>query len=129
MTASSNRLLMIALDGGDLKFIRRRLDRLPTMRAALEKGGLIETTMPPGLPGAAWHTFTNACEPGKHGLYQHLIWNPARMGRHARSRAVAQMSRRCFSELAKARSGVRRPYAKRLLNLPTFTGGYYEAQI
>jgi predicted AlkP superfamily phosphohydrolase/phosphomutase len=70
---------MIALDGGDLKFIRRRLDRLPTMRAALEKGGLIETTMPPGLPGAAWHTFTNACEPGKHGLYQHLIWNPARM--------------------------------------------------
>ncbi len=71
---------MIGLDGGDLHFIRRRLAELPRLRAALETGELYETTMPPGLPGAAWHTFTNACEPGTHGLYQHLIWDPSRMG-------------------------------------------------
>ena len=75
-----HRLVALGLDGGDLAFIRRNRRSLPVLSAALERGVVMEPQSPEALSGAVWPTFYNGCSPGVHGVYQHLVWDPQRMG-------------------------------------------------
>ncbi len=77
---SPPRLLMLGLDGGDLDFIRSRSAKLPTLGDAIENWRLFEPEAPRALSGSVWPTFYTGSEPGEHGIYQHLVWDPQRMG-------------------------------------------------
>jgi len=76
----ASRLLLIGLDAGDLAFLRARSGALPTFGRLLGSGRLFETRSPKALSGAVWPTFYTGHHPGEHGIYQHLLWDPARMG-------------------------------------------------
>ncbi len=80
MNRVPQRLLMLGLDGADLDFIRTRAEHLPTLNRALSSGPLFEPKAPEALSGSVWPTFYSGCHPGIHGMYQHLVWDAARMG-------------------------------------------------
>ena len=70
----------IGLDAGDIVFIERHLNELPSLAAAIENGVLTElrsTGME--FTGSVWPTFFTGRLPGEHGIYHHLQWDPARM--------------------------------------------------
>ncbi|MGD8679950.1 MAG: alkaline phosphatase family protein [Lysobacterales bacterium] len=79
-SGTPHRLVALGLDGGDLAYIRRNRRSLPVLSAALERGVVMEPHSPEALSGAVWPTFYNGCSPGVHGVYQHLVWDPQRMG-------------------------------------------------
>ncbi|MDX1383571.1 MAG: alkaline phosphatase family protein [Thermoanaerobaculia bacterium] len=81
LTRSGRRqLLMLGLDGADLDLIRGWSDRLPTLGRALTDWQRYEPAAPAALSGSVWPTFYNGAHPGIHGVYQHLVWDPERMG-------------------------------------------------
>lgn len=73
-------LLCIGLDGGDLPFIERRRSHLPVLDGLLSRGTAVRADGYRALNGCSWHCFTTARPPREHGLYQHLNWDPPRMG-------------------------------------------------
>jgi len=75
-----NKLLAIGLDGGDLYYIRSRLDHLPNLAKLVQRAEICEPVAPQSLSGSVWPTFYTASDPGHHGIYQHLLWDPVRMG-------------------------------------------------
>lgn len=84
------RLLMIGLDGADLRYIRARAGALPILKAALDAGQVFEPEAPEALTGSVWPTFYTGKSPGEHGIYQHLVWDSARMKmRHIDSEWIA----------------------------------------
>jgi len=76
----SNKLLAIGLDAGDLYFIQSRLDHLPNLAKLVARSQIFRPASPVSLSGSVWPTFYTGSEPGHHGIYQHLLWNPQRMG-------------------------------------------------
>lgn len=80
LNKASQRLLMLGLDGADLHFIRSHADALPTLAKALDTGVLFEPAAPEALSGSVSPTFYSGNHPGMHGMYQHLVWDPDRMG-------------------------------------------------
>lgn len=74
------RLLAIGLDGGESDFIRSWREALPTLARLLDQGAFQKTGAPRALSGAVWPTFYSGRHPGEHGVYQHLVWDPQRMG-------------------------------------------------
>ena len=77
---SPNKVLAIGLDAGDLNFIETRLELLPNLAKLLDRSQVYRPQSPLGLSGSVWPTFYTGSEPGHHGIYQHLLWNPERMG-------------------------------------------------
>lgn len=71
---------MLGLDGADLAYIRAHAEALPTLGRALSRGALYEPAAPAALSGSVWPTFYSGKHPGMHGMYQHLVWDSARMG-------------------------------------------------
>lgn len=74
------RLVVIGLDGADIDYIRSRTGSLPVLRSALQSGRVFLPRPPRALSGSVWPTFYTGTEPGHHGIYQHLVWDPGRMG-------------------------------------------------
>ncbi|MGF1457198.1 MAG: alkaline phosphatase family protein [Alphaproteobacteria bacterium] len=75
-----SRLLALGLDGAEFDFIRARARDLPTLSGLIERGTVHRLEAPKALSGAVWPTFYNGAQPGVHGMYQHLVWDSARMG-------------------------------------------------
>lgn len=78
--SAMKRLLLLGLDGGDIDFIESRAPALPCMQEKLKSGKLFKLDTPKALSGSVWPTFYNGVNPGIHGIYQHLLWDPKRMG-------------------------------------------------
>ncbi|MEJ2232008.1 MAG: alkaline phosphatase family protein, partial [Nitrospirales bacterium] len=74
------RLLLLGLDAGDLAYIQPRVSALPFLQHRMKFGKTVRLDAPKALSGSVWPTFYNGVEPGWHGIYQHLVWNPTRMG-------------------------------------------------
>lgn len=77
---NKKKLLAIGLDGGDLNYIQSRLDHLPHISKLFSQAEVFRPAAPESLSGSVWPTFYSASEPGHHGIYQHLLWDPSRMG-------------------------------------------------
>ncbi len=77
---SNTKVVALGLDGADLDYIRSRIRWLPVLRSALESGRLFLPRAPEALSGSVWPTFYTGTGPGHHGIYQHLVWDPERMG-------------------------------------------------
>lgn len=74
------RLVAIGLDAADIDYIRSRSRSLPVLRSALESASVFLPRPPRALSGSVWPTFYTGTGPGQHGIYQHLVWDPERMG-------------------------------------------------
>ena len=76
----SGRLAMIGLDAADLGLIRSASSTLPNLTRALS-GGTLHTIRSPAdlLTGSVWPTFYTGSNPGTHGIYHHLQWDPKSM--------------------------------------------------
>lgn len=75
-----NKLLAIGLDAGDLVFIKSRREHLPNLSKILDRSDVYNPESPKSLSGSVWPTFYTGSQPGYHGIYQHLLWDPKRMG-------------------------------------------------
>ena len=74
------RLAMIGLDAADLGFIQSSSSELPNLRRVLGRS-FLQTIRSPAdlLTGSVWPTFATATNPGEHGMYHHLQWDPNAM--------------------------------------------------
>lgn len=69
------RVVVIGLDGATFDLISPWVEegKLPAFGHLLEEGvsGELRTVIPPLTP-AAWNSFATGCNPGKHGMFDHL---------------------------------------------------------
>src|SRR5690348_13974837 len=71
---------MIGIDAAALSFIHRYKEQLPSFAHLLDSSFVQPLTVPgDSLPGAVWPSFANGNEPGEHGIYHHLQWDPYEM--------------------------------------------------
>lgn len=71
---------MLGIDAGDLAFIQSNIAQLPNFKRLFETGivNSLKTTSEL-LTGSVWPTFYTGTNPGEHGIYHHLQWDPASM--------------------------------------------------
>ncbi len=73
------RILCIGLDGATWHILRPRMAQgeLPNLKRLCEAGatGGLESILPPETP-AAWPSFMTGKNPGKHGVFDFLVYNP-----------------------------------------------------
>jgi predicted AlkP superfamily phosphohydrolase/phosphomutase len=78
--AGGDNVLAIGLDACDLSFIQSRKGRLPLLAKLTEAKFFCEPAAPKALTGSVWPSFYTSSHPGRHGIYQHIVWDPQRMG-------------------------------------------------
>jgi len=78
MRAADN-VLAIGLDACDLSFIHSRKARLPLLAKLTEAKFFCEPAAPKALTGSVWPSFYTSSHPGRHGIYQHIVWDAQRM--------------------------------------------------
>jgi predicted AlkP superfamily phosphohydrolase/phosphomutase len=80
MPSERLRAIVIGLDGATFDLILPRVKEgyLPTFKRLLEEGswGELKSTLPP-LTGPAWSSFMTGKNPGKHGVFDFMVRNPA----------------------------------------------------
>jgi predicted AlkP superfamily phosphohydrolase/phosphomutase len=80
---------MLELDSLSLPFLRRHAEQLPTFRALLESGTLVQTDSTANIASASvWPTFATGQLPGSHGHYFPFQWHAGEM-RYYRNYAAA----------------------------------------
>jgi predicted AlkP superfamily phosphohydrolase/phosphomutase len=78
--SSRVRIAMFGLDAADLGLIRSASSTLPNLTRVLAGGVLHKIRSPADLlTGSVWPTFYTASNPGAHGIYHHLQWDPESM--------------------------------------------------
>ncbi|MET0153656.1 MAG: alkaline phosphatase family protein [Candidatus Binatia bacterium] len=102
----TSRLLMVAVDAGELSFIRGALPSLPTFRRLFDEGVFHPLASSAEYVSASvWPTMYTGTMPGEHGISQHIQWDPAAM----RMRRIASDWLYCepfWYDLARAGLGV-----------------------
>ncbi len=80
MMRTRERVLAVAIDSADARFVRRLLDdgRLPSLRALLV-GGVWGGVRSPTPGGAVWPTFVTGASPAVHGCNGEWGWQPTTM--------------------------------------------------
>src|SRR4029079_4216022 len=78
MRAADN-VLAIGLDACDLSFIHSRKAPLPLLAKLTEAKFFCEPAAPKALTGSVWPSFYTSSHPGRHGNYQHIVWDAQRM--------------------------------------------------
>lgn len=73
------KLLAIGFDAADIDFILARRSLLPVLSGLLDRGRLFRFPGNVDLAGSVWQNFSTGTEPGEHGHYQHLAWDPEQM--------------------------------------------------
>lgn len=75
-----HRVLMIAVDAGELSLIRASLPSLPTFRRLLEEAALFPLrSSAEHISASVWPTMYTGASPGEHGISQHIQWDPTGM--------------------------------------------------
>jgi predicted AlkP superfamily phosphohydrolase/phosphomutase len=97
---------MLAVDAGELSFIRGALPSLPTFRRLLDEGALFPLRSTAEYVSASvWPSMYTGTPPGEHGISQHIQWDPDGM----RMRRIADDWIYCepfWYDLARAGRGV-----------------------
>jgi predicted AlkP superfamily phosphohydrolase/phosphomutase len=75
-----DKVLAIGLDACDLSVVRARKAQLPLLAKLTEAKFFLEPAAPKALTGSVWPSFYTGSHPGCHGIYQHIVWDPERMG-------------------------------------------------
>ncbi len=77
---NGSRVLMIGLDSADLDYIEPRLASLPNLQR-LFSGGIVRRLGTPAdtMSACVWPTFFTGTQPGHHGQYFPIQWDPAAM--------------------------------------------------
>lgn len=79
-TTNGSRVLMIGLDSADIDYIESRLQSLPNLRRVFGEGIVRRLETPASVMAASpWQTFYTASDPGHHGHYFPIQWDPATM--------------------------------------------------
>jgi predicted AlkP superfamily phosphohydrolase/phosphomutase len=79
-TTNGSRVLMIGLDSADIDYVESRLQSLPNLRRVFGEGIVRRLETPASVMAAsAWQTFYTASDPGHHGHYFPIQWDPATM--------------------------------------------------
>lgn len=84
---TAKRLLMLAIDAGDIRFIRESLQDLPTLRRLLGEGEFFPLQSTANITSASvWPSFYTGKMPQEHGITHHIQWdaNAMRMRRLSR---------------------------------------------
>ncbi|MFT5141299.1 MAG: putative AlkP superfamily phosphohydrolase/phosphomutase, partial [Rhodothermales bacterium] len=77
---NSRRVFMLQLDAVDQSFIKDNFDQLPNLRQVFENGQFVSTRSTSKLlEASAWASFASASDPGVHGQYFPLQWDPKTM--------------------------------------------------
>src|SRR5262245_1633884 len=77
---SRPRVLMVAVDAGELSFIRMHLPKLPTFQHLLSDGHLFQfRSSAEHIPASVWPTMYMGKSAGEHGISQHIQWDPSSM--------------------------------------------------
>ena len=80
---SDTRVVVFGVDGLDPVMLQERIDRgeLPNFARLVERGALLPlgTSWPPQSP-VAWSNFITGTNPGKHGLYDFIHFDPRSYG-------------------------------------------------
>lgn len=80
---ASRRVFMLQLDSVNLEFIQDHLDDLPNLKRLFEAGSLQHTkSTADEIKASAWASFASASDPGTHGQYFPLQWDPESMSMH-----------------------------------------------
>ena len=78
-TLQNRRVVVIGLDGATWDLFRPRMEagRLPNLKRIVDNGasGDLESIYPPETP-AAWPSFMTGKNPGKHGVFDFLVYDP-----------------------------------------------------
>lgn len=97
---------MIAVDAGELSFIRASLPHLPTFRRLLEQAALFPLrSSAEHISASVWPTMYTGTSPGEHGISLHIQWDPAGM-RMRRISSDWVYSEPFWYDLARAGRGV-----------------------
>lgn len=79
MSGINRRIIAIGLDGATWDLFRPRMEsgRMPTLKRLAENGavGNMQSVYPPETP-AAWSSFMTGKNPGKHGVFDFLVYDP-----------------------------------------------------
>ena len=74
------KLLMLAIDAGDIEFIKSSLADLPTLRRVFDEGTYFPLESTAEYSSASiWPSFYTGQMPGEHGISQHIQWDPKAM--------------------------------------------------
>ncbi len=72
--------VMLGIDAGDLAFIQQHGEQLPVLKKWIANAGVtVLDSTSKLLPGSVWPTFYTGTNPGEHGIYHHLQWDPGAM--------------------------------------------------
>ena len=82
-SAAIPRIVVLGFDGVDPRVLREYVERgeLAAMRALIEAGGLhlLESEIPPESP-VAWASILTGVNPGRHGIFDFVVRDPATTG-------------------------------------------------
>lgn len=82
---SQQKVMVIGLDGATWSVLRPRMESglMPNLRAIVEQGahGNLRSIFPPETP-AAWPSFMTGKNPGKHGVFDFLVYDPEMKTHH-----------------------------------------------
>ena len=74
------KLLMLAIDAGDIEFIKSSLADLPTLQRVFDEGMYFPLESTAEYTSASiWPSFYTGQMPGEHGISQHIQWDPKTM--------------------------------------------------
>ena len=97
---------MVAVDAGELSFIRAWLHDLPNFRRLLQEGVLFPLrSSAEHIAASVWPTMYTGKSAGEHGISQHIQWDPSAM----RMRRIASDWTYCepfWYDIARAGLGV-----------------------
>lgn len=97
---------MVAVDAGELSFIRASLQELPNFRRLLQEGVLFPLrSSAEHIAASVWPTMYTGKSAGEHGISQHIQWDPSDM----RMRRIASDWMYCepfWYDIARAGLGV-----------------------
>ena len=79
----SRRVFMLQMDSVSLSFIEDHFDDLPNLQRFFQSGQLVHTkSTADEIKASAWASFASASDPGTHGQYFPLQWDPETMSMH-----------------------------------------------
>ena len=80
---ASRRIFMLQIDSVSLSFIENNFNDLPNLKSLFEKGQLVKTDSTSySITASVWASFASTTDPGSHGQYFPLQWDPKTLSLH-----------------------------------------------
>jgi predicted AlkP superfamily phosphohydrolase/phosphomutase len=83
ITKAARRVFMLQIDSVSLSFIEKNFSDLPNLKSLFDKGQLVKIySTANSITASAWASFASTLEPGGHGQYFPLQWDPKTLSMH-----------------------------------------------